>query len=125
MAKVNYVPTEHDEQVTLFRWACMSAGMYPELRLMFHIPNEGHRSYVTGRRMRAEGLRKGVPDICLPVARRGHNALFIEMKRTRHSRTSDEQREWIDELNRAGNLAVICKGFEEARNTIIDYLTGE
>ena len=65
----NTTPTESEEQQTLFRWAAMQCGKYPELALMFHIPNEGKRSWMTGGRMKAEGLKSGVPDIFLPVPR--------------------------------------------------------
>jgi hypothetical protein len=49
--------------------------------------------------------------------------LFIEMKRTKGGRTSEEQREWIAELNKAGYRAVVCKGWEEARDEIMKYLS--
>ena len=104
------------------RWASLAAGTYPELRLMYHIPNEGKRSVVRGAQMKAEGLRKGVPDICLPVARHGFHALYIEMKRRKDSRLTEEQRGWIDALNRVGNRAVVCYGWDEARAEIEFYL---
>lgn len=73
------VPTESEEQQTLFRWAAMQCGKYPELALMFHVPNEGKRSKVVGGRMKAEGLKSGVPDIFLPVPRGEYHGLFIEI----------------------------------------------
>lgn len=80
---VSPVPTESQEQQRLFQWARMESGRFPELELLYHIPNEGKRSRATGRRMVAEGLKKGVPDICLPVARGGSHGLYIELKRTK------------------------------------------
>lgn len=104
------------------RWATLAAGTYPELRLMYHIPNEGKRSVVRGAQMKAEGLRKGVPDICLPVSRHGFHALYIELKRRKGGRLTEEQRGWIDALNRVGNRAVVCYGWDEARTEIEFYL---
>ena len=115
-------PTESDEQKLLFEWIEWAKVKYPELALCYHVVNEGRRSYATGRRMVAEGLRKGVPDICLPVPNMRYTALYIELKRKKGGRLSDEQRGWIDALNRVGNLAVVCHGFEEARDTILEYL---
>lgn len=115
-------PTEAQEQRDLFRWAAYESGMYPELCLMYHIPNEGKRSTTTGARMRLEGMKKGVPDICLPVARGGFHALYIEMKRTKGGRVSEDQQLWLARLSRAGNKAVVCKGWEAAKNEIIAYL---
>ncbi len=34
---------EDSEQMTLFRWAVFQSGKYPELELLFHIPNGGKR----------------------------------------------------------------------------------
>lgn len=62
--------SESEEQICLFRWAQWACGKYPELKLLFHVPNEGKRSAYTGARMRSEGLRAGVPDLCLPVAKK-------------------------------------------------------
>lgn len=119
------VPTESEEQQALFRWAQFNSGKYPELRLMYHIPNEGKRSVTTGRRMRLEGLRSGVPDICIPVARGGYSALYVEMKRRKGGRVSDEQKRWLNDLNAAGNAAIVCRGWEEAAERIVEYLTDE
>ena len=120
--KIKAIPTEAQEQKALFEWAEWAKRKYPELALMYHIPNEARRSYALGREMKAQGLRSGVPDICLPVPRGGYGALYIEMKRREDSRLSDNQRGWINGLNRAGNRAVVCKGWEAARQEIETYL---
>lgn len=106
----------------MFRWAAYAAGNIPELKLLYHVPNEGQRSRATGGRLRAEGLKRGVPDICLPVARGKFHGLYIELKRVEGGRVSDAQREWIDRLNAQGNLACTCRGWDEARKTILEYL---
>jgi hypothetical protein len=116
------IPTEAQEQKALFEWAAYSTSRHPELALLFHIPNEARRSYSLGREMKAQGLRSGVPDICLPVPRGGYGALYIELKRCKDGRLSDNQRGWLNGLNRAGNKAVVCRGWEEARQQIEMYL---
>ena len=80
------VPSESVEQQRLFQWARMASGGRPELKMLYHIPNEGKRSRATGARLVAEGLKRGVPDICLPVARGGCHGLYIELKRERSGR---------------------------------------
>lgn len=115
-------PTESVEQQNLFGWARLMTGAYPELALLYHIPNEGKRSVRTGRRMRAEGLKRGVPDICLPVPRNGKHGLYIELKRLRGSKTSDEQREWLAALEAQGYAVALCKGCEAAAKVIMDYI---
>ena len=114
-------PTESGEQRALFEWAGIQGGVYPELRLMYHIPNEGKRSLAMGARMKAEGLRKGVPDIHLPVARNGYHGLFIEMKR-KGGRPEEEQIAWLNELRKNGHVAEVCYGTDDAIQVIIRYL---
>jgi len=119
--KQSVIPTEHDEQSALFSWAVLSR--HPELDLMFAIPNAAKRSFKLAAMMKAEGLKSGVPDIFLPVARNGRHGLFIEMKRVKGSVTSKAQSVWIESLNNAGYKAVICKGWIEAKDAIEDYLS--
>ena len=124
--KVNaaFLPTETQDQKLLFEWARLQKGAYPELECMFHIPNEGKRTAQTGERLKAAGLSSGVPDICLPVARCGYNALYIELKRQKGGTLSKNQKLWLERLNKAGNLAVRCNGFYEAKAVIVRYLKG-
>ena len=67
-------------------------------------------------------MKSGVPDLCLPVARDGNHGLYIELKRQRGGRISEEQVRWIDGLLEQGYAAAICKGWQEAASVIIDYL---
>jgi hypothetical protein len=118
----NNTPKESSEQIALFQWAEFAAGRYPELRLLYHIPNGGSRNAIEAHNLRLQGVKAGVPDICLPVPKGGYAALYIELKRKSKGRVSDAQRGWIEALKRAGNCALVCKGFDEARNTILEYL---
>jgi hypothetical protein len=116
-----YTSSEHDEQVALFAWAALHAGRCPELALMFAIPNGGKRDPVTAVRLRDEGVKPGVPDVCLPVARQGWHGLFIELKYGRN-KTTDKQNEWLDRLMEQGYLAVVVWGWNEAVAVIEAYL---
>ena len=50
---------------------------------VFHIPNGGYRNKAEAAHLKAQGVRPGVPDLCVPVARHGYHGLYIEMKRRR------------------------------------------
>ena len=102
----------------------MAAGARPELNLLYHIPNEGKRSVKTGARLKAEGLKKGVPDVCLPVARGGCHGLYIELKRERSGRATPEQVAWMDALMAEGYAVSLCHGWERAAEAIETYLEG-
>lgn len=123
MAVKAYIPTESEEQQTLFSWAALECQRrHPELALLYHIPNGGARSRATAGRLKAEGVRAGVPDICLPVARGGYHALYIELKRVRGGRVSEKQEEMLAALAAQGNRCEVCKGWEAAKEAILRYL---
>jgi len=116
------VPRESEEQQLVITWAKWQEKAHPELRWLHAIPNGEWRNIVTARRLIGEGVKKGVPDLCLPVPRGLYHGLYIEMKRLKGSRESDEQKEWLEYLNSAGYLAITCKGADIAINAILDYL---
>lgn len=136
MASKATVPTEHMEQTALFSWARLQERAMPALRLLFAIPNGAALVGKTARRpdgktarfsleaikLKAEGLKPGVPDVCLPVARGGHHGLYIEMKRRKGGVMSDEQNQWRDDLTSEGYLVARCNGWDEARDLLTSYL---
>lgn len=115
------VPTEHTEQKTLFEWWNTRAPL--ELRpLLFAIPNGGRRNARTGRMLRDEGVRRGVPDIFLACPRPPFAGLWIELKRRKGGRVQKEQLEMLLLLQSNGYVAQVCHGWEDARGCICDYL---
>ena len=113
---------EAREQEALFRWAEYERGKWPELEAMYHIPNGGSRNKAEAARLKAQGVKAGVPDICLPAARGCYHGLYIELKRRNGGRVSEAQRGWIAYLENAGYCARVCHGWDEARETIEKYL---
>lgn len=122
MRRKELTPSEAQEQKALFEWAAYNVRRYPALELMYHIPNGGSRNPIEAHNLKAQGVKPGVPDICLPVPRMHYTALYIELKRRSGGRVSDAQRGWIAALNRVGCRAVVCYGWEEARDAILEYL---
>ena len=106
------IPTE--ATLMIHRW--------PELRLLHAIPNGGSRNPIEARHLKEQGVKPGVPDIFLPCARGEWHGLYIEMKRRKGGRVSDEQREMIRLLIEQGYKAVVCYGWEEAKNVIVEYM---
>lgn len=115
--------TEAQHQTMVFRWSQLPAvrQRYPELKLLHHIPNGGKRDPVEAKHLKQQGVKSGVPDLCLPVARNGYHGLYIEMK-TEVGRVSDNQRWWLRELTEQQYLAVVCYGWKEAVECLTDYL---
>ena len=109
--------SEHDEQVAVVDWCAWSR--IP----CFAIPNGGLRGKAEAARLKAEGVKAGVPDLCIPIARGGYHGLFIEMKFGRNKPT-DEQMKWLSTLERNGYMATVCWGAEEAIAVIEQYAKG-
>ena len=116
------VPSEHEEQAALFEWAEMARCKHPCLKLLYAIPNGGKRDKITAARLKSEGVKKGVPDTCLPVPKGEYHGLYIELKRLKDSKTSPEQKQWQKDLTEQGYKAIICKGWQSAAKEIMNYL---
>ena len=111
--------SEHAHQVTLVNWFDRE---YPEFEgILFAIPNGGLRAKRVAEQLKREGLRKGVPDMMLPVPKGEYAGLFIELK-AEGGRPTKEQKVWVPRLNELGYLAVFSYGWESAAETISDYL---
>jgi len=78
----NKVPREHVEQVTFLGWF---AETYPGVKILA-IPNGGYRHPNEAKKLKLEGVLSGVPDLFVPAWN-----LWIEMKRVKNGRISDEQ----------------------------------
>lgn len=84
---------------------------------------EGKRSEATGRRLKAEGLKPGVPDVCLPIPSCNFHGLYIELK-VGKNKPKDEQIHWLNGLADQGYAVAVCYGWEEAQGVIVNYLEG-
>lgn len=116
--------SEHIEAVLLMRAVAGAEHEWPELRFFAAVPNGGHRTKTAAAKLKAEGVRRGMPDYLFPVQRGGHVGLAIELK-TETGRPSPEQREWLAHLRGQGWRAEVCKGWEQAWAVLRDYLAAD
>lgn len=105
------------EQTRLFNVCRYTKG----LSYLFHIPNGGSRNPREAKNLKMQGVKPGVPDLFLPVANKKYHGLFIEMKYGKNKPTKYQQM-WIDYLNSAGYLAVVCYSHEEAFSVLMKYI---
>ena len=115
---------EESEQIAIMQWAEMARGKYPALKWLHHIPNGGQRSKATAARLKAAGVKSGVPDLCLPCPCGDYHGLYIELKVGRN-KPSANQNSWLDYLDGAGYCVRVCWGADEAIGEITKYLNGE
>lgn len=110
------IPTEHEEQREVVRWVRQT---WPGV-IIFAIPNGGARSPATAGRLKLEGVLAGVPDLFVPDW-----ALFVEMKRQKGGTVSADQKIIIAKLRAVGYQVLICKGADEAKRQIVEFLNQE
>lgn len=118
-------PAEHVEAVMLMRAVTGAESDWPELRLLYAVPNGGLRSKRIAAQLKAEGVKAGVPDYCLPVPRGNYAGLYLELKRLEGGRVSPEQKDWLAALSEQGYATAIAHGWEEAFAVLRDYLAAD
>ena len=109
------------EQSQLIMWAKYSEAAHPDLKWLFHIPNGGSRNKIEAANLKKQGVKSGVPDLCLPVARYPFHGLYIEMKAGKNV-PSANQKEWLEALQLNGYRCDVCWSVEEAQHVILSYL---
>lgn len=118
-------PLESSEQAAVFQHAALRARDDPRWGLLFAIPNgkaaSSIREAVNAKRT---GLKRGVPDMFLPVPAGIWHGLFIELKRADGTRTDlkPEQAEWLQRLQDQGYQTAVAYGWKAAVAEIGAYL---
>ena len=105
-------PSEHSEQVGLINWFRLQ---YPNV-LIFAIPNGEKRAITVAKRLKAEGVVRGIPDLFIPQWN-----LWVEMKRESGGRLSPDQKSMITYLESIGNTVIIGKGAADASKQILEH----
>lgn len=125
--KMPPIQREATEQRALISWASLAVKMQPDLRWLYHVPNGGKRGKAEAGMLKAEGVKKGIPDLHLPVRRGIYTGLRIELKSTGSvpSDMTPEQKEWLEHFQGQGEFAVGVNGWELARDLIQAYLALE
>ncbi len=120
--------SEHKEQVKVIRWWDGSrerAGAHLLYKLPYYalyaVPNAGLRSVMLGSRMKQEGLRAGVPDLCLAVVRAPWHGFYAELKYGAN-KASTMQADYLAYLHDAGYHTGTYWSAETCIDAIQDYL---
>ncbi len=106
----------------------------PALTWLHAIPNGGARDIVTAARMKAEGVKPGMPDIFLPFPRlqldvtgvwiTRHCGLYVELKKLGKIKTISKDQELFGAYCReVGYAHEFCEGWRAAADVIQRYLT--
>ena len=132
--------TEHQHQVTVVEWCdLMARHKYPMLKWIYAVPNGGDRHKAVAAKLKAEGVKPGVPDLCLPFpkplvvdsypealgvdVRPGWHGLYIELKsKDTKGRVSPEQKKWLEYLESVGYKVGVAWNADEAIQILEDYI---
>lgn len=115
MSKIKTESQEQQRLVLKLRF------VHPDIPF-FAIPNGGKRTPSEARRLLLEGVEKGTPDIFIAVAKKGYHGLFIELKRTKKSKVSQDQHDKKVQLENQGYKVEICYGCDAAYKVILEYI---
>lgn len=116
-------PSESAEAKAFMIWCEMHRLKYPELELIFHIPNGQDRDPKIGAILKSEGVKPGIPDYCLPVARFPFFGLYLELKRCSGSRgLTTVQKKWSRHIKGQGYQFCEAHGWISASEQIEKYL---
>lgn len=93
-------------------------------KLIYHVPNGGHRHKLVAIELKKQGVKAGIPDLVLPMARGGYFGLYLEFKATppHDSPVSASQDACLHALIDQGYLAIVCRGHRDAIEAIRAYL---
>lgn len=108
---------ERDEQITFIEYCDWNH--IP----VYHVPNGGKRGKREAIDLKRQGVKPGVPDLCIPIASHGYHGLYIELKYG-NNKTTDEQDAWLSLLNANGYHAIVCRGCDDAIAQTKAYLYG-
>jgi hypothetical protein len=117
--------SEQSIQKAVMEWAGIMKGKYPQLCMLYHVPNGGTRDVVEATNLKRQGVKKGVPDLVLASPNTRYAGLYIELKKAKSGTLSQEQKIWIRNLNAIGYFAACCRGFKEAVECLEWYLSIE
>ena len=110
---------EHLLQVQCINWFRLQ---YPK-ELIYAIPNGGQRNIITAKKLKAEGVTAGIPDLFVAAACGGYNGMYIELKNGKQGIVSENQKRIIAHLQNKGYKVVVSRSFEDFTSIINAYLS--
>ena len=121
--------SEHDDQAMIVEWL-KRTGLWDRYGIFappngIPLPGSAKSRARIINYMKREGMRPGVADMVFPIARGGYHGMYLELKRKSGGNLSDEQRNFIAIVERAGYFTAVPSGFEEAMEIIETYLSWE
>ena len=111
---------EHELQKAFFEWLHLT---YPLInKVTFAVPNGVRCSQMQAMKLKAEGLKAGMPDVMMAKPNDTYSGLFIEFK-IKPNKPSEIQTEKMLNLTENGYKCVLVYDIDDAMNVVKEYLT--
>ena len=126
MKSLEYIPYEEEEQQQFIAECGLR---YPHIRIVstqngFYTPASmselAKKKYIA--KLKRLGLSPGFPDLIIFAKNNKTNILFLEMKRTKKSKLSEDQKEWIKWLDEFDFYVGVAYGCNHALELLEIYL---
>lgn len=110
-----------DEEILQIKALDCLRHYYPDIaRSAIHIANERKTTPFYGSILKKMGVKKGVPDLLWPKARKIYHGLWVEAK-TFKGKLSESQADFLTEAANDGYQAVVAFGAQEVVDVVCDY----
>jgi hypothetical protein len=126
--KPSPAPFEKYEQEAFFAWLRHTRSLTFEGERIFDyaysIPNGAYLAGdadAAGHSQVKQGLKSGVPDLCIAIPVGAWHGLYIEMKRIGAPKPAKNQTLWRERLTKQGYCALTCVGLPEAQRCTLEY----
>lgn len=116
--------TEEEIHKALIEWAGYKEAEMPALKMLHHVPNGGKMPAGSAGKLKGMGMRRGLPDLVLPVPRSPHHGLYLELK-SPSGRVRPTQRWWLQALAEAGYAVEVAYRLDDAIEAVEEYLAGD
>jgi hypothetical protein len=114
-----YKYEEHKIQVEAVSWFRAVYSQFDEL--FYAVPNGARRDKRAGKRLKDEGMRRGIPDLILDLPRGRYAGLRAETK-TETGDESGDQKEVIAKMRAVGFYVFVYRDAEEFKKEVRQYL---
>ena len=112
---------EHKIQAAYFKWCSYNAHRHPAIGYIHAIPNGGHRHPATAMKLKAEGVKRGIPDVFIPYPTTIFHGAYIEFKAGKNKLTPEQEQyqAWCEENDYS---FITCYDFLTAMVFTMEYL---
>lgn len=113
---------EETEQIEFMCWCKTHEDQYPDLKMMFHVPNGGSRNKREAIALKQMGVKAGVSDLLMLVPHGKYHGLIIEMKYG-SNKLQDSQRDFLQSQMAAGYCCAVCYSSNMAKELVRAYMS--